>query len=169
MKLRIAVMVATIAAVAVVLAAPAGAQSETLNASPQSGGPGTVINLSSVSPCTLPQGVTGAPFVKVTLTRGSQTLAQKDFTLATDGSWSGTITVPASATAGAASLLGYCFASPQAEGAIFAYQAVAFTVTGELARTGSSTMPLMLAALLFLAFGFASLRWSARRPVAARR
>src|SRR5262245_51420594 len=107
-------------AAALVLALPtaASAQTGTFTASPTSGAAGATVTLTSVTPCTLPAGVTGSPLVRVTLTRGSTRLGSAEIPVRADGSWSGSLHVGSNASAGTAQLSGFCFASPQAEGAL---------------------------------------------------
>jgi hypothetical protein len=148
-----------------VAAASASAQGETFTASPTSLAPGGSISVQSVAPCTLPAGVTGAPQAELALTRNNTTLGRATIVAAADGSWSGSVPVDASAAGGSAQLTAFCIASPQAEGALFEYQAVTVTITGNaLARTGSSTAPAATAvAIGLLALGAAFRALAPRR------
>lgn len=137
---RLAGAVAIGAGIVAGWAVPAWAQSGTFRATPTSGPPGTTISVSSVTPCVLPAGVTGSPFGRITLSRGSTVLASGDFPALSSGSWSGTLTVPSGTTAGAATLGADCQASQQAEGSLVHYDNVSFIVTsGQV--SGATTSP----------------------------
>jgi hypothetical protein len=140
-------------AVLCALSAPAAAKEGAFTASPSSGLAGSAITVTSVTPCTLPAGVTGAPVIRVSLTRGNTILGSASITVSASGSWSGTLTVHADASAGAAQLSAFCLASPQAEGAILAYTPLSFAVgSSELARTGTPwATTVMWGAVLLLA------------------
>jgi hypothetical protein len=96
-----------------------------------------------VTPCTLPAGVTGAPFISVTLTRGSTVVATARIPVSPGGSWSGTLAVGNLAAPGTDTIEAFCIASPQAEGALLAYAAIPFVVTasGGLSNTGYNPWP----------------------------
>jgi hypothetical protein len=142
---------------------PAGAQSTgTFTASPTSALAGSSISVASVTPCTLPAGVTGAPLVRATLTRGSTALADVTITVDASGSWRGTVRVPPGTSAGPAELSAFCIASPQAEGAVFEYTAVTIQVAaGQLARTGDTSAAAIVSGAIALLLGLA-LRFAAR-------
>jgi hypothetical protein len=142
---------------------PAGAQTTgTFTASPTSAFAGSSISLASVTPCTLPAGVTGAPLVRATLTRGSSALADVTIPVDASGSWRGTLRVPSGTTSGPAELSAFCIASPQAEGAVFEYSAVTIQVAaGQLARTGDTSAAAILSGAIALLLGLA-LRFAAR-------
>lgn len=131
------------AVIALSLGSPVQAQTATFRATPTSGPPGTGIAVASVTPCVLPAGVTGAPFARVTLTRGSTVITAGRFPVSASGAWSGTLTVGSQAALGADTLQAFCIASPQAEGALLAYAAVPFTVTASsgLPSTGFNPWP----------------------------
>ena len=138
----IGILCASAVVALVAVSAPAAAQNGTFTASASSGAAGSAITVTSVTPCTLPAGVTGSPVVRVSLSRGSTVLGSASITVSASGSWSGTLTVNATATSGTAQLAAFCLASPQAEGAVLAYEPLPFTVgTSELARTGASSIP----------------------------
>jgi hypothetical protein len=123
-----------------------------------------VITVTSVTPCTLPAGVTGAPVVRVSLTRGNTILGSASIPVSASGSWSGTLTVPADASAGAAQLSAFCLASPQAEGAILAYGPLSFTVgSSELARTGTSSASTVMSGAALLVIGIVLIAATQRR------
>jgi LPXTG-motif cell wall-anchored protein len=151
----------------VVGAGPAQAQTGTFRATPTSGPPGTVITVSSVTPCKLPSGVTGAPFATVALHRGSTVVTGGSFTASASGAWSGTLTVGRLAAPGKDVITAFCIASPQAEGAFLAYQDVTFTVTGPggLAATGFDTWPWVLTAVMLMAVGIGILALRRRRAI----
>ncbi len=129
---------ATLGLAAVALAAPpASAQTGAFQATPISGPPGTVISVSSVAPC-VPS--TGTTFARINLTHGSTVIASGQFSASSTGAWSGTLTVGAKATPGAATLGGDCIANPQAEGSLLHYQDVPFTVTSS-SFSGATTTP----------------------------
>jgi hypothetical protein len=146
-----------------VLSLPASAQTTgTFTASPTSAFPGSSISVASVTPCTLPAGVTGAPLVRVTLTRGNTAFADATITVDASGSWRGTVRVPDGTSAGPAELTVFCIASPQAEGALFEYTAVAIQIgSGQLAHTGGASAVAAACGALVLLFGLA-LRFAAR-------
>lgn len=153
---RCCVAVSAVVLALVAFAPSASAASGTATASATSGAAGSTVTERSVTPCTLPSGVPGPAIVQVKLTRGTATLGSAQVTVASDGSWTATITVNASATSGAAQLTAFCLASAQAEGAVVDYAPIDFTVTGgSLARTGTPVRAELLAALLALAVGVA--------------
>lgn len=117
----------------------AQAQAAIFRATPTSGPPGTVVAVSSITPCVLPAGVTGTPFAEVTLARANTVLTRGHFTASPSGAWSGTLTVGDQAALGSDVLHAFCIASPQAEGAFLAYEDVSFTVTADsgLPATGA--------------------------------
>ena len=121
-------------------AAPAGAQSGMLTLSAASGPRGSTITVTSTSPCNLPQGVSGSPFVRLTLSQGSTIVARQDVPVSPPGVWSGVLTVGAKATPGTATIGGDCIASPQAEGSLLHYQDVTFTVTASPPTTTSTSV-----------------------------
>jgi hypothetical protein len=148
----------------VALSSSAVAQDGTFTASASSGAAGSVITVTSVTPCTLPAGVTGSPLVRVSLSRGSTVLGSASITVSASGSWSGTLTVNAGAAEGTAQLAAFCLASPDAEGAVLAYTPLPFSVgTSELARTGASSTPIMMWGAMLLLGGLALAGASARR------
>jgi hypothetical protein len=156
-------------AIAVSLAAPVAAQNGTFTASASSGAAGSTVTVTSVTPCTLPAGVTGSPVVSVSLSRGSTVLGSASITVSASGSWSGTLTVNANATNGTAQLEAFCLASPQAEGAVLAYEPLPFTVgTSELARTGAPSIPLMMLGMTVSLAGLALAGARSRRHRMAR-
>lgn len=143
------------------------AASPSFTVSPKSGGAGTAISVRSVTVCRLPAGVTGAPLAEVTLVQGSRVVAKGRFTATASGSWHGVLHVGSSAAPGPAHVDAFCLASAQAEGALFKYQSVSFTVSG-LPRTGAGpelTLSAGAGALLLLA-GSLLLVASRRRPAA---
>jgi hypothetical protein len=143
---------------------PAQAETATFNATPMSGPPGTSIALTSTTPCTLPAGVTGQPFIRASLSRGSTVVTATTISLDSSGSWTGILTVGSQAALGVDTIEAFCFASPQAEGVLLAYSPRAFTVTapGGLAETGADGWPASAtAAVLVIAGG--SLLLAARR------
>jgi hypothetical protein len=127
---RIVVAALLVGSAVALAAAPASAQSATFNVSPTSGIAGAALAVSSVTPCLLPAGMTGAPFARVTLTQGSTVLLSGDFTADASGAWGGTMSGPwqGQAVVGPAIVAAECIASLQAEGSLLAYQDVAFTV-----------------------------------------
>jgi hypothetical protein len=138
----------------IAMAAPAAAQNGTFTASASSGAAGSAVTVTSVTPCTLPAGVTGSPLVRVSLSRGSTVLGTASITVSASGSWSGTLTVNTGATDGTAQLSAFCLASPQAEGAVLAYDPLPFTVgTSELARTGAPSTSAFAWGTTLLLFG----------------
>jgi len=128
------------------------AASPTFTVSPTSGGVGTTLTVRSVSACKLPAGVTGAPLAEVTLVQGSHVVAKGRFTASSTGSWHGVLRVSSTARTGKATVTAFCLASPQAEGALFQYRSVSFTVAG-LARTGPGLDPGASAGLGLLLVG----------------
>jgi hypothetical protein len=145
----------------------ASAQSATFRSAPASGAPGTVISVAAVTPCLSP--VAGTPFVRVFLQRGSATLGSATFTVTPEGSWSGSLRVGAGATQGSAQLSAFCFASPQAEGALVAYQPHKFAVLvgtpspSGLPVTGAPTLALLALASGLIVAGAAILAGSGGR------
>lgn len=156
---------ALLGAITMILAVPAaGAQTATFRSTPRSGPPGTSISLTSQTACTLPAGVTGAPFIRATLSRGSTVITAATIALLPDGSWRGTLTVGSQAAAGVDTIEVFCFASPQAEGALLAYSPRTFTVTaGGLPETGFDRWTAGVAAVALIVTGGA-LMLAARRP-----
>ena len=139
-RTKVATMIA-LATVTLALAAPqAGAQTGTFKVSSTSGPRGMRITVSSVSPCSLPSGVSGSPFVRVAISQGSTVIARQDFQPSSSGAWSGSLTVGANATPGAATIGGDCVASAQAEGLLLHYQDVTFTVTASSPTTTSTSV-----------------------------
>jgi hypothetical protein len=123
-------------------------------ATPVSGAPGTKISVQSVTPCVVPPDVAGSEVANVAVAQRDVAVGSAEFDVAGDGSWNGTVVVGTTAVAGAATLTAFCRASPQAEGAIFAYTEQPFTVTsGRLARTGAPLLPLVLAGLALVGGG----------------
>jgi len=130
--------IATLGVAALALtASQVSAQTGTFQATPSSGPTGTVISISSVSPCVPPSSVT---FARISLSQGSTVLATGNFSVSSSGAWSGKLTVSAQARSGAATLGGDCIASPQAEGSLLHYQDVSFTVTSS-PISGATTTP----------------------------
>jgi hypothetical protein len=81
-------------------------------------------------------------------------LGSASITVSASGSWSGTLTVNAGAADGTAQLSAFCLASPQAEGAVLAYEPLPFTVgTSELARTGAPSTSAFAWGTTLLLFG----------------
>jgi hypothetical protein len=119
---------------------PAAAEDARFRATPKSGPPGTSIVLTSMTPCTLPAGVTGAPFVRASLSRGSTVITATTIALDSSGRWTGRLTVGSQAALGVDTIEAFCFASPQAEGVLLGYAPQTFRVTasGGLANTGAS-------------------------------
>jgi hypothetical protein len=117
---------------------PADGETATFRATPTSGPPGTRIVLTSTTPCRLPAGVTGQPFIRAALARGSTVITATTIPLDSSGSWTGALTVGSQAALGADTIEAFCFASPQAERVLLAYSPRTFTVTasGGLAETG---------------------------------
>jgi hypothetical protein len=128
------------AATAAMMSLPVSAQADAFKATPTSGPRGTIVSVSSVAPCVLPTGVTGAPFARITLTQGATVIATGSFSASSSGAWSGTLTVGSNAALGSATLGGDCFASPQAEGTLLDYQDMPFTVTPSPV-SGATTTP----------------------------
>jgi hypothetical protein len=167
MKSRVALGAIIFASVAFVVAAwssAAGAQTGTFTSSPSSGPPGTTISVQSVTPCMPPASSPGGgPFIRLALQRGSVTLGTAQIPLGSGGSWSGSITVSSSASAGTAQLTAFCIAGPQAEGAVLEYTPHTFTVSGggALARTGGSPWRATTVGTALVLVGFAC--WRGRR------
>lgn len=147
---------AVLGAVTMILALPAaGAESATFRSTPNSGPPGTRILLTSVTPCTLPPGVTGQPFIRASLSRGSTVVTATTTALLPNGSWRASLTVGRQAATGTDTIDVFCLASPQAEGALLAYSPRSFTVTapGSLANTGFDSWTAAVASIVLIMTG----------------
>jgi hypothetical protein len=156
---------AVLGAITMILAVPvAGAQTATFRSTPRSGPPGTTIHLTSQTACTLPAGVSGAPFIRASLSRGSTVITAATIALMPDGSWQGALTVGSQAAVGVDTIEVFCFASPQAEGVLLAYSPRTFTVTaGGLPETGFDRWTAGVAAVVLVVAG-GGLMLAARRP-----
>jgi hypothetical protein len=109
--------------------ATAGA-SATFDSTPADGPPGTLITVSSVTPCPPnPAGVEGPPLVRVFVSKDGQPLASVDLPVDASGNWNGSLVVPDSATPGGATVAASCLSSAMAEGATLNYEPRTFTVT----------------------------------------
>lgn len=153
MSMRRIGIAAVLGAIAIILALPAAeAETAKFRATPTSGPPGTRILLSSITPCTLPPGVTGQPLIRASLSRGSIVVTATTTAVRPDGSWRTSLTVGREAAAGTDTIDVFCLASPQAEGVLLGYAPSTFTVTpgGGLAGTGydGSTAGLVSLALI---------------------
>ena len=161
---------AAVAAMLLLVAAPVRATAATpsFTASPRSGGVGSTVSVRSVTVCTLPSGVTGAPLAEVSLTQGARVLAKGRFTASASGAWHGVLVVGSTARPGPALVSAFCLASPQAEGALFEYRSLSFTVAG-LPRTGAGSGLALAARLgvLLLAAGSLLVVASHRRAATA--
>jgi|GEM_PF-4878362 len=162
--------VAAAVALPLLIAGPsvAVADSPTFSVSPQAGGIGTTIFVRSITVCRLPAGVTGAPLAAVTVTQGSRVVATGRFTASATGGWHGVLLVGATARPGTATVSAFCLASTRAEGALFSYRSVSFTVGG-LPATGAGP-PAGLSAglgLLMILAGALLVLAARRRPTRA--
>jgi hypothetical protein len=100
--------------------------------SPAAGSPGSSITVSSSTPCLLPFGVQGPPIVRVVLAQGAvdaRGIGSIELPVNASGTWSGTLSVGASASQGDAILDASCFSSAQPGGTTLAYQPRTFAVT----------------------------------------
>jgi LPXTG-motif cell wall-anchored protein len=149
-----------------ILSAPADAATATFTASPRSGPPGTTITVASVTKCVLPAGVTGQPFIRISLARGTTVVATTDIPTSPSGSWTGTLAVGSMAAPGVDTIEAFCIAGPQAEGAVLAYEPVSFTVTpaGSLPNTGVHLRAVGIAGAVVLMAGLGLLVVT-RRPL----
>jgi hypothetical protein len=128
-RLLLLVVVATSGLFLCVGGATAGV-SATFDSTPSEGPAGTLITVSSVTPCPPnPAGVEGPPIVRVFLSQGGQELASVDLPVDASGNWSGSLVVPDSATPGGATLDASCLSSAMAEGSTLNYEPRTFTVT----------------------------------------
>ena len=97
------------------------------NSSPSSGKPGTVIKVSSDTPCAPPEDADD-PFVVVGLLDDVDDAVTEDaFDVSDSGTWSGTITVPEDAENGSYKVAAECYPDEESD-AYFAYADNAFTV-----------------------------------------
>ena len=133
----VAVPVVLSAAAVALWISPVSAQTGTFQVTPVTGPAGATITVSSVSPC-VP--ATSETFARIALSQGSTVLASANVSVSSTGAWTGTLTVPSTATLGSATLGGDCIASPQAEGSLLHYQDVSFTVTSAPVL-GATTTP----------------------------
>ena len=159
---------AALGAAAFLIALPAaGAGTATFTSTPASGPPGTSIVLTSRTPCTLPPGVSGQPFIRASLTRGSTVVSATTIALSPSGSWTGTLSVGSQAATGIDTIDAFCLASPQAEGALLAYSPRTFTVmtSGGLAGTGFDRWRVSATAIVLLVAGGSLLLATGRRAV----
>jgi hypothetical protein len=161
------------AATITMVLSPADAETARFTATPTSGPAGTSIVLTSITPCRLPAGVTGAPFIRASLSRGSTVITASTIALNSSGMWTGRLTVGSQAAPGVDTIEAFCFASPQAEGAVLAYSPRTFTVTASagLASTGAGGWTAGVVAVMLIAAG-GSLMVAGRRrgtPPAGRR
>jgi hypothetical protein len=116
--------------------------SATFDSAPADGPPGTLITVSSVTPCPPnPAGVEGPPIVRVFLSKGGQELASVDLPVDASGNWTGSLAVPDTATPGGATLDASCLSSATAEGTTLNYQPRTFTVTVIAAPPPPTTPP----------------------------
>jgi hypothetical protein len=145
----------------------AAADTATFTSTPASGPPGTSIVLTSRTPCRLPPGVSGQPFIRASLTRGSTVISAATIALSPSGSWTGTLSVGSQAAAGVDTIEAFCLAGPQAEGALLAYSPRTFTVTasGGLAGTGFDSWRPSVTAIVLLVAGGSLLLAAGRRTV----
>jgi hypothetical protein len=128
-RLLLLVVVSALGLLLCVGSAAAGA-SATFDSTPADGPPGTLITVSSVTPCPPnPAGVEGPPLARVFLSKDGQPLASVDLPVDASGNWNGSLVVPDSATPGGATLDASCLSSAMAEGATLNYEPRTFTVT----------------------------------------
>ena len=128
-RLLLLVVVAALGLLLFVGGATAGV-SPTFDSAPAEGPAGTLITVSSVTPCPPnPAGVEGPPIVRVFLSKGGQELASVDLPVDASGNWSGSLVVPDTATPGGATLDASCLSSAMAEGSTLNYEPRIFTVT----------------------------------------
>jgi hypothetical protein len=128
-RLLLLVVVAALGLLLFVGGATAGV-SATFDSTPAEGPPGTLITVSSVTPCPPnPSGVEGPPIVRVVLSKGGQELASVDLPVDASGNWSGSLVVPDPATPGGATLEASCLSSATAEGTTLNYEPRTFTVS----------------------------------------
>jgi len=117
-----------------VAAAPA-----TFSANPTTGQVGDPIAVASITACPAPEGA-GDWVAIVNVAQGSNDqVSYKDFLIADDGSWSGTIDLPTGLTLGSATLTATCFdASHDVENEVD-YTAIPITVVAPTTTTSSTT------------------------------
>jgi hypothetical protein len=122
---------------------------------------GGTITASSVDPCNPPANTPGgAPFVRVTVTRGRTSLGSGRAPTKADGSWTVPVHISSRAAGGSATVSAFCFFNEQAEGALEAYAPVTIRITrpgagaATLARTGrNGLLPVGAAGIVLIGFG----------------
>jgi len=122
-----------------VVASPSLAATPTFSATPTSGPIGTSIAVAAITKCPPPGGA-GDWVAIVNVAQGSNNqVSFKNFLIANDGSWSGTINLPNGLTLGAASLTASCFDAQHHVPDTVDYAAIPITVVAPTTTTTSTT------------------------------
>jgi hypothetical protein len=122
-----------------VVASPSLAATPTFSATPTSGPIGTSIAVAAITKCPPPGGA-GDWVAIVNVAQGADDqVSFKNFLIANDGSWSGTINLPNGLTLGAASLTASCFDAHHDVPDTVDYAAIPITVVAPTTTTSSTT------------------------------
>jgi len=122
-----------------VVASPALAAPPTFSAAPTTGSVGDSIDVAAITKCPPPKGA-GDWVAIVNVAQGSNDqVSYKNFLIADDGSWSGSITLPNGLTLGDASLTAACFDAQHDVPDEVDYAAIPITVVAPTTTTSSAT------------------------------